>query len=164
MAFTRFNYDDARTMKLLQESTGPGRYALNTPGQGADLPFYEDPHIRLQGWGANLMGVHNGHAIDIASDLDGRSRRNEKYNDKTFYPTAGRANVYKNTYATMKAYTDETRSSHPSWMYRDLEQKRWETPFEDPQAPIQKEARNMNSSRVLVKAAYEKSERAHAKK
>ena len=114
MAFTRFNYDDARTMKLLQESTGPGRYALNTPGQGADLPFYEDPHIRLQGWGANLMGVHNGHAIDIASDLDGRSRRNEKYNDKTFYPTAGRANVYKNTYVTMKAYTDETRSSHPS--------------------------------------------------
>ena len=79
MAFTRFNYDDARTMKLLQESTGPGRYAINTPGQGADLPLYEDPHIRLQGWGANLMGVHNGHAIDIASDLDGRSRRNENY-------------------------------------------------------------------------------------
>ena len=34
MAFTRFNYDDARTKKKLQEATGPGRYILNVPAVG----------------------------------------------------------------------------------------------------------------------------------
>ena len=29
MSFCRFNYDDSRTIKKLQESTGFGRYALN---------------------------------------------------------------------------------------------------------------------------------------
>jgi hypothetical protein len=34
MAFTRYNYDECRTKKLLQESTDPGRYVLDTPGLG----------------------------------------------------------------------------------------------------------------------------------
>ena len=29
MAFTRFNYDDARIKKELQQATGSGRYILN---------------------------------------------------------------------------------------------------------------------------------------
>ena len=56
MSFTRFDYDECRTAKKLQELTGPGRYMLNTPGPGCNLCFYEDPQIRLQGWGANLRG------------------------------------------------------------------------------------------------------------
>ena len=31
MAFTRFNYDDARIKKELQQATGSGRYILNVP-------------------------------------------------------------------------------------------------------------------------------------
>ena len=31
MAFCRYNYDECRTKKKLQESTGPGRYILNVP-------------------------------------------------------------------------------------------------------------------------------------
>ena len=31
----------------------------------------KDPFIRLQKWGGNLMGVYNGHPIDIDSDLNG---------------------------------------------------------------------------------------------
>ena len=34
MAFTRFNYDECRTKKILQQATGPGRYMLNVPGNG----------------------------------------------------------------------------------------------------------------------------------
>ena len=45
MAFTRFNYDPCRTAKLLQESTGPGRYMLNVPGPGCKPCFFEDPEI-----------------------------------------------------------------------------------------------------------------------
>ena len=57
MAFTRFNYDDCRTKKKLQESTGPGRYSLNMPGNGPTPCFFNDPQIRMQKWGANLESV-----------------------------------------------------------------------------------------------------------
>ena len=69
MAFTRFNYDECRTKKILQESTGPGRYILNTPGNGCKPCFINDPQIRMQGWGANLRSVPGGAPIDINSDL-----------------------------------------------------------------------------------------------
>ena len=36
MAFTRFNYDDCRTKKQLQQQTDPGRWILNVPGNGAN--------------------------------------------------------------------------------------------------------------------------------
>ena len=52
MANTRFNYDDSRTLKQLQESTGPGRWLLDKPGN--KLLYYTDPHVRLEKWGANL--------------------------------------------------------------------------------------------------------------
>ena len=74
MAFTRFNYDDARTQKKLQEATGPGRYILNVPGNGSTPTFFNDPYIRVQKWGANLREVINGGPIDIDSDLSGRTR------------------------------------------------------------------------------------------
>ena len=43
MAFTRFNYDDARTKKKLQEATGSGRYILNVPGNGSNPTYFDDP-------------------------------------------------------------------------------------------------------------------------
>ena len=79
MAFTRFNYDDARTKKKLQEATDSGRYVLNVPGNGAEPTFFDDPYIRVQKWGANLREVINGGPIDIDSDLSGRTRQLTKY-------------------------------------------------------------------------------------
>jgi hypothetical protein len=52
--FTRFKYDDARQVKELQEMTDKGRWILNTPGNGLNIQFTADPHIRMQKWGANL--------------------------------------------------------------------------------------------------------------
>lgn len=51
MAFTRFNYDPCRTMKRLEESTGPGRYILNKPGWSNKPCFFADPQIRMENWG-----------------------------------------------------------------------------------------------------------------
>ena len=45
MAFTRFHDDPHRIQKQLEESTYIGRYTLNTPAQGMNLPFNEDPHV-----------------------------------------------------------------------------------------------------------------------
>ena len=86
MSFTRFNYDDCRTEKLLQESTGPGRYILNTPGWGDKPTFYNDPQIRMQKWGANLRHVPDGNAIDIHSDLIGITRKLSKDCKGSKYP------------------------------------------------------------------------------
>ena len=70
MSFTRFHDDPCRVRKELQESTGPGKYMLNVPGNGDKPCFMEDPFIRLQGWGANLMT----NTINLESDLQGLSR------------------------------------------------------------------------------------------
>ena len=151
MAFTRFNYDKQRTKKLLQESTGPGRYMLNVPGNGSAPCFFEDPHIRLQKWGANILNVPNSTPIDIASDLDGRTRRAVKYCNKAEFPNSGVVQTNKKSYPTCKAFTDETRASHPAWMYRDLEQTRWEYPLMNPQENVCIPFHNNVSTRILEK-------------
>lgn len=123
MAFTRFNYDPCRTAKLLQESTGPGRYMLNVPGPGCKPCFFEDPEIRLQKWGANLRYVPGGTPIDIDSDLIGITRKNTNDCIKRGYPKEGTVYSEKVNYCTLKApFTKQSRVTHPPWMYRDLEQ------------------------------------------
>lgn len=164
MAFTRFNYDECRTKKLLQESTDPGRWMLNVPGNGLHLPFVEDPHIRMQKWGTNLMS----NPVDIASDLDGRTRRLTKSCVQYEYPQHGVVHSVplmgdgfspysasaSASYPTQKAYTEETRASHPAWMYRDLEQTRWEYPLLDPQENTCLPFHNNLSTRILEKDYY----------
>ena len=85
----RYNYDECRTKKKLQESTGPGRYLLNVPGNGSHPCFFNDPQIRLQKWGANLEQVVNGAPIDIDSDLTGRTRQLTKYCSKKMFANNG---------------------------------------------------------------------------
>ena len=48
MASTRFYYDPSRTKKQLQQSTDPGRWILNVPGNGANPCYMEDPQIIIQ--------------------------------------------------------------------------------------------------------------------
>ena len=50
MSFTRFHDDPNRIKKQVEESITGCNYMLNTPGQGIDLPFFEDPQLRLQKW------------------------------------------------------------------------------------------------------------------
>ena len=53
---------------------------LNVPGNAGDKPeIFNDPQVRLQKWGGNLMGVYNGHPIDIESDLKNVGRKLSKY-------------------------------------------------------------------------------------
>jgi hypothetical protein len=122
MAFTRFHDDPARIEKQLQETTGLGRYMLNVPGNNGDTPcFMEDPFIRMQKWGANLMT----NTVNLESDLFGLTRKTNK-------DTLSENNyVTKAVYAEKKAYpvcapsTDQSRVTMPAWMFRDLEQVNW---------------------------------------
>ena len=145
MSFTRFNYDDARTVKRLQESTDPGRWMLNVPGQGCAPCYFEDPHIRLQKWGANLRGISSDHPVDIASYLDGRTRKNNQTCSQRQY-SISTTNL---SFSTCTSFTYESRVTHPTFLYRDIENTRWEYPLFDPQMNVEKDFQNNLSSRLI---------------
>jgi hypothetical protein len=147
MAFTRFHDDPARIRKQLSESSFPARYYLNTPGPGIDMPFYEDPHLRLQKWGANLT-TNN---LNVESDLLGLTRHYTRDDIESNDHKRNKAEFSNMTFDTGKSFVEETRASHPAWTFRDLEQSRWETPFLNPQANVEIQFPTNIQTRVLEK-------------
>ena len=155
MANTRFNYDDARTSKKLDESTGPGRYMLNTPGQGETPHFFNDPYMMIQKWGGNLMTVPHGHPIDIDSDLIGLTKRLGKdCVSHTYQRTAVNAQTQKFP-ESKAAMTLQSRATHPAWMYLDLEQNHRGPLHLDPLENIFRPFHNNINTRILERDAYD---------
>ena len=144
MAFTRFHDDPYRIQKQIDQSSFVGRYQLDRPGCGTDLPFLEDPQMRLEHWGANMH--HN--AIHLENDLRGLTRPLNR--DTIHYKsTAVHTSPYK--YNDAKPFIEESRASHPAWMYKDLEQTRWETPFLNPLANCEIGFQTNVNTRILEK-------------
>ena len=148
MAFTRFHDDPCRVAKQLQQSTGPGRWILNVPGNGVNPDYMADPQIRIQTWGGNLMT----NCVNLESELRGVNRKlsrdclgkdqYQKFNVATKpiqYPT--------NT----KMYTEESRTIMPAWTARDLEQVNWYTLPLNPQENTCMPFQNNLSTRILEK-------------
>ena len=148
MAFTRFNYDDCRTKKQLQQSTDPGRWILNVPGNGANPCYIEDPQIIIQKWGANLRT----NTINLESELRGVNKplsrdclgkdeyKNYNVNNQAIkYPTCN------------NLFTDQSRATNPAWWYRDLEQTDWYYPPLNPQENTCIPFQNNLSTRILEK-------------
>ena len=124
MAFTRYNYDDLRTKKILQESTGLCRYQLNVPGPHKTTCFMEDPQVRLQKFGGNNRRVNGGHPIDIDSDLTGRTRQLKKYCTSYEFPNKGVVKSAPIGYGSCNApITDQSRATHPARSFRSLPNK-----------------------------------------
>jgi hypothetical protein len=150
MAFTRFHDDPARIRKQLEESTFAESYYLNKPGNGTDVPFVMDPQMRLQGWGANLCS----NAINLESDFRGLTRKLNHDLPKINEYTIQAAQTHEYTYDSLKPIIDESRATHPAWMYRDLEHSRWEHPWINPQDNFER-CFNWNvQTRVLEKDNY----------
>lgn len=117
MAFTRFNDDPCRIMKQLQESTDQGRYILNVPGNG-DKPYYiDDPYIRLQGWGANLMT----NSINIENELRGMTQPINKDCIKENNYKYQNNNYKMQEYPVISNITEQPRATQPAWLLRDVE-------------------------------------------
>lgn len=153
MAFTRFNYDKCRTSKILQESTGPGRYIMNTPVFNSC--YVSDPHIRLQKYGGNLHTVSEGHPIDIDSDLIGITRKLSKDCEHKSWPNKGVVKSHKKSFETCDmSITSETRATHPAWLYKDLEQSRRHPLYLDPQENVTMPFINNLNTRMLEKDNY----------
>ena len=153
MAFTRFKYDDSRTIKELQQSTDQGRWILNVPGNGTKPHYMEDPNIRIQKWGGNLMTNH----VDIENSLFGinmnnnrdyldqsKYKKNAKTSEKIYYPNNN------------DLYVDQSRMTDPAWEYRNIETSNWLEPLVnvEPLHMISHNSHQLNS-RNLEKDSYD---------
>ena len=148
MAATRFIYDECRTKKQLQQSTGPGRWIMNVPGNGSHPDYMADPSIRLQKWGANLRT----NTINLESDLLGVNRQLSrdclgKDNYKN-YNVPNQAIQYP---SCNNSFTEQSRATNPAWWYRDLEQNNFDFPPLNPQANVCLPFQNNLSTRILEK-------------
>jgi hypothetical protein len=153
MSFTRFHDDEVRINQQLKELTFPGRYQLAVPGPGASMPFQDDTHLRMQKWGANLRT----NSINLESDLIGLTRPLQRDNvDTNNYKTES-VNSSQVSYSNQNPFVEESRASHPAWMYRDLEHPRWETPIINPQANLEKPFHDNIQTRILEKDYYQPS-------
>jgi len=150
MSFTRFHDDPSRIRKQMQISSYSERYFLDTPGQGLDLPFMEDPNIRMQSWGANL----GDNTINLESDLRGLTRKlNRDYVDVNDYKQNS-VHSSPTTYRTEQPFVEESRATHPAWTYKDLEQPRWESPFLNPLNGLEKGFHENIQTRILEKDIF----------
>lgn len=164
MACTRFFDDTARIAAALEMQTQCGRYMLNVPGNGEFMPYAEDVHTRLQKWGANL----DRNKMYLEDELQGRMRT--AVSKDAFVDARGRNNVYENMpasyvkyagaafdakYPTAKPYTDESRTTHPAWTYRETTPDRWEAPFINPQANVELRFPNNLQTRIISKDEYQ---------
>jgi len=149
MSFTR-NFNDYSRMKKQNEmSEFTGQYWLNTPGNGLNLPFMQDPHIRMQQWGANLMTD----SANLENDLRGLGRT-LSHAPKP-YTSAQMAKPEQVSYQQAPEFIDQTRASHPAWQCRVFDATRWETPYLNPVAvslqDIDRSFSHNVSSRILEK-------------
>jgi hypothetical protein len=156
MAFTRFHDDPARISKQVEQSSFSGKYNLDVPGPGNYIPFYEDPHYRLQKFGTNIMT----NTVNLESDLKGITRKiNNKLDSNEYSKTAVSTKMV--SFPTKQPIVEESRASHPAWMYKDLEQNNWAFPQLNPQHAIgsfnqgsfgmQKQFNENISTRILEK-------------
>ena len=149
MAFTRINDDQARIYKGLQQSTFACRYALDTPGPGVQVPYLEDSQIRIQKWGANMWSD----STNLESEFRGLGKP-LNHDVKTYRETAFHSGYQIYFPSNDTTHIEESRASHPAWMFRDLEQTRWETPLINPQLHAIKPFDDPIQTRILAKDNY----------
>jgi hypothetical protein len=150
MAFTRFHDDPCRINKQLQESTGLGRYMLNVPGNGSKPLYMDDPFIRMQKWGGNLMT----NTVNLESDLFGLSRNTNRDDIQSNDYKLNAVKSQPVEYQSVAAYTDQSRATHPAWEYRDLEQTKLSILHLNPQENVCFTFQNNLSTRILEKDIF----------
>ena len=149
MSFTRFHDDPARITKYAQETSDPGRYMLNVPGNGDKPCFMDDPNIRMQGWGANLRT----NAVNLESDLRGMTRN---LNHSTINDDYKLHSVDTNevSYPTCDEHVEESRVTHPAYMLRSVETQRFDYLPMNPQANVCLKFQNNLDTSLLKRDNY----------
>ena len=132
----------------MQEITATERYMLNVPGNGSNPCFMQDPKMRLQKWGANLMT----NSIAVENELRNMNRNiNRDLVGTNQYAPLETLNAAPQTYDECVSFTDESRATMPAWELRDKEVTRWEYPLMNPQENVAYNFQNNLSTRILEK-------------
>ena len=149
MAFTRFKDDPARISKQLQQQTDIGRWHINVPGPGDELPFIADSHILAQKWGGNV----DKNIVDIQSTLLGLNKKINK--DDVNQNQFQRQNLYSIPMSypihTNFLTTEQSRAIMPAWTAKDLQQNHSYILSENPQEHIEMPFNNYMSTRNMEK-------------
>lgn len=151
MASTRFRDDIARKEDQLRQSTSLCDYMINAPGNGTTPAYMEDPHVRLQKWGANLAN----NAVTIEGSLKGLRQSGRDCLGKDEYNRSALVAETPNFPSNVALTTDQPRASNPAWELRDQANTQHGDPtFFDPQSNIFQPFRTNVSTRILEKDHY----------
>lgn len=151
MAFTRFKYDDCRTKKQLQQSTDPGRWVLNVPGNGDKPCYIEDPQIIIQKWGSNLRT----NSTNLESELLGVSRQLSRDCIDNVYTNSKVVSNAIEYPSCSKLTTGQSRTVMPAWTVRDLEQSNFSYLPLNPQENVCFPFMSNLNTRIIEKDAYD---------
>ena len=149
MAFTRFHDDPARIKKSLEESAAPLDYYMNVPGPGVDLPFQNDVNVRMQLWGANMYTD----TVNLESNLRGMDRLVNR-RDAQQYKNLEQAKPQ--SFPSAQPFVEESRTTHPAYLYKDLPHDNWSYPQLNPQnlATIERPFASEVQTRILARDYY----------
>ena len=139
--------EPARVKKRIQESRDAAQYYTSVPGPGTHLPFFQDPHVRLQKWSANL----SMDTVNLESDLMGLTQRGGNGDvDEYFKHRVPNQSV---KYPVKKPFTEDTRTVAPAWMYRetDVSDRSWSFPLLNPLNTIEPRFLHNVETRILAK-------------
>ena len=144
MGSTRFSSDECRIKKKLQESTGPGKYMLNVPGQGSVLTYFDDPFIRMQNWGGNLRT----NFFDLENEL---KRPSDNFRDCTNVSENRVFSIAKESKEFNNEVTSQSRVTHPIWEFREKGVNNFDYLFMNPQENVCFPFQNNISTRITAK-------------
>lgn len=145
--------DPGRLRKEAEMSSYTSRYHLCMPGPGIDAPIPDDVHVGLQSWAGNWAK----NRIDLESDLHGQTRvLNRDHLNGAEYQAHATVIEPAVRYTHNTPFVEETRASHPAWMFRGVEIPRWEEPWLNPQAlsAIERPFSTNIQSKLLDRDAY----------
>jgi hypothetical protein len=155
MAYTRFHDDECRITKQNQQMTDPGRWVLDTPGNGSTPCFILDPQIIPQKWGANVWT----NCTDLQSSLLNLNKPLNRdcisYNKDARVLTSSSPITYP---VCTQAITDQPRATMPAWTLRGAEQNNWDPLLFDPQniSHTEMQFRNNKSTRISEKDNFKR--------
>ena len=110
----------------------------------------DDPFIRMQKWGGNLMT----NTVNLESDLFGLSRNYNRDDIKTNEYRLNAVKTKQVQYESHNPSTDQSRATHPAWTFRDLEQMHYSILPLNPQENTCLTFQNNLNTRILEKDNY----------
>lgn len=141
-AFNRLGYDVQAYQHAVRQSSRPGEYVLDVPGQHCDACLQTDPAVQVGTTGGAACPSRS--LVDVDSELIGITRRLTRDPNAQYLPDgkpqpacpgpAGAGQAPRPYKPCARATAEDTRLSNPGATLRCTGWNRWEWLCEDPQA------------------------------